>query len=156
MAGLIGAMCATNLYADISTLIFFFNRTIPLNPVKTRRKVDMEREREREKIREKKQRRIIPWRAGGLAGWRWVVYLFWPFRLRRPNTLSTAFLECFLASLLPLVRDSDSSPYSSLPRFSLPSSFLVLLLPQIPQGFPLVSASLVRCISRILPLVRTF
>lgn len=73
MAGLIGAMCATNLYADISTLIFFFNRTILLNPVKTRRKVDMEREREKERkfVRKSKDESYLDEQVDWLADAEW-------------------------------------------------------------------------------------
>lgn len=59
MAGLIGAMCATNPYADISTLIFFSTQPSPLTPLKREEKSRYGK-REREKIREKKQSRIIP------------------------------------------------------------------------------------------------
>lgn len=79
----------------------------------------------------------LPWRAGGSAGWRWVVCLFWPFRPRHPNTLSTAFLERFLASPLPLIRNFDFSPppsYTSLPACP-PRTFFFRKSLRAPSGF---------------------
>lgn len=51
-----------------------------------------------ESLAENFSRGILPWQAGGSVDWRWVACPSWPSRLHHPNTLSTAFLERFLAS----------------------------------------------------------
>ena len=78
MAGLIGAMCATNPYADISTLIFFSTEPSPLTPLKReeksvwrQRKREREREKERKFVRKSKDESYLDEQVDWLADAEW-------------------------------------------------------------------------------------